>query len=118
MTAGAQWLFSYGTLRDPAVQRALFGREVEGVDDTLVGFVLDSVTITDPAIIATSGSDRHPILRRATVSHEVRGSRFLLTQAELEAVAQYEVADYARISTLLASGYEAYVYVHRSEASV
>ncbi|MDQ2877686.1 MAG: gamma-glutamylcyclotransferase [Pseudomonadota bacterium] len=111
-----QWLFSYGTLRDPIVQRALFGRAVEESDDTLVGFVLDTVIITDPATIATSGSDRHPILRRGSGSHEVRGAVLLLTDAELAAVDRYEAQDYARISTLLASGRRAYVYVHRSEA--
>jgi hypothetical protein len=28
-------LFSYGTLRDPAVQRATFGRELSGRDDQI-----------------------------------------------------------------------------------
>src|SRR5262249_2435417 len=50
-------LFSYGTLRQPEVQRATFGREIDGSPDAIVGYELDHVTITDPHVIATSGSD-------------------------------------------------------------
>ena len=113
----AQWLFSYGTLRNPTVQCALLGRVVEGFEDTLVGFVLDSVAIADPAIVEMSGSDRYPILRRSAGRHEVRGSALLLTEAELAAVDRYEAADYARISTVLRSGRPAFVYVHRDAVS-
>jgi hypothetical protein len=56
-------LFSYGTLRQPEVQRATFGREIEGRVDAIVGYDLDYVTTTDPHVVATSGSDRHPILK-------------------------------------------------------
>ena len=31
------WLFSYGTLRQGEVQRAVFGREVESVSDAFAG---------------------------------------------------------------------------------
>lgn len=55
-------LFSYGTLRQPDVQLATFGRQLDGHRDAIVGFDLDYLTITDPHVIATSGSDRHPIL--------------------------------------------------------
>ena len=59
----SQLLFSYGTLRQHDVQRATFGRELEGYVDAIIGYDLDYVTITDPHVIATSGSRRHPILR-------------------------------------------------------
>jgi hypothetical protein len=48
-------LFVYGSLRDPAVQRGLFGRVIEGTPDALPGCRLGSVTITDEAAIETSG---------------------------------------------------------------
>ena len=41
-------LFSYGTLRDPGVQAAVFGRAVACTDDALPGFRVDQVAITDP----------------------------------------------------------------------
>ena len=111
------WLFSYGTLRLPAVQRQLFGRVFEGVDDTLSGFAIDLVTITDPEVLKTSGSDQHPILRRSDPDGRVKGSALALTIRELEAADGYETADYVRISVTLASGREAFVYVHRDEAA-
>ena len=116
--SGSTWLFSYGTLRQPEVQRALFGRDVKSVDDVLTGFTLDMVTITDPAVIAKSGTDSHPILRRATKQHEVQGVALSLTEAELEAADLYEVDDYARISVVLGSGRQAFVYVGRNETRI
>jgi hypothetical protein len=56
-------LFSYGTLRQRDIQRSTFGRELDGRQDAIVGYDLDYVTITDPHVIAASGSDRHPILK-------------------------------------------------------
>ena len=107
------WLFSYGTLRQGEVQRAVFGREVESVSDALTGFELDIVTIADPWVIEKSGSDRHPILRRSGNDQAVAGSALWLSAEELEAADRYEVADYARVQVVLASGREAFVYIHR-----
>ena len=39
-------LFSYGTLQQPEVQLATFGRELTGHRDAIVGYDLDYVTIT------------------------------------------------------------------------
>jgi len=105
-------LFSYGTLRQPEVQRAAFGRELTGRDDAIVGFDLDYVTITDPHVVATSGSDRHPILRPTDrVDAHVDGMVFAISEAELAAADEYEVDDYRRISVPLRSGATAWVYV-------
>lgn len=109
-------VFSYGTLQQPEVQRALYGAEVPTVPDALPGFRLDWVVITDPDVIATSGSDRHPILRRAASNASVPGSFLELTDDELAATDAYEVEDYKRIAVVLASGLEAWVYVAADEA--
>ncbi len=105
-------LFSYGTLQQPEVQRATFGRELDGQRDAIVGYDLDYVTITDPHVIATSGSDRHPILRPTdrTDAH-VDGTVFAISEADLAAADEYEVDDYRRIAVPLASGATAWVYV-------
>ena len=105
-------LFSYGTLRRPDVQRATFGREIDGRPDAIVGYHLDYVTITDPHVIATSASDRHPILKptdRADAA--VEGMVFEISEADLAAADEYEVDDYRRITVPLRSGGEAWVYV-------
>ena len=105
-------LFSYGTLRQPDVQRATFGREIDGRPDAIVGYHLDYVTITDPHVIATSGSDRHPILKptdRADAA--VEGMVFEISEADLAAADEYEVDDYRRITVPLRSSGDAWVYV-------
>ena len=58
-------LFSYGTLQDPAVQIANFGRRLEGTPDVLTGFEVGEIEITDPEVIAESGLTHHLILRPA-----------------------------------------------------
>jgi gamma-glutamylcyclotransferase (GGCT)/AIG2-like uncharacterized protein YtfP len=105
-------LFSYGTLRLPEVQRATFGRELDGSPDAIIGYDLDYLTITDPHAIATSGSDRHPILTptdRADAA--VEGTVFAISEADLAAADEYEVDDYRRIAVPLRSGQRAWVYV-------
>jgi gamma-glutamylcyclotransferase (GGCT)/AIG2-like uncharacterized protein YtfP len=105
-------LFSYGTLRQRDVQLSTFGRELDGRPDAIVGYELDYVTITDPHVIATSGSDRHPILKPVDrVDAAVEGTVFAISEADLAAADEYEVDDYARIAVPLRSGDQAWVYV-------
>jgi gamma-glutamylcyclotransferase (GGCT)/AIG2-like uncharacterized protein YtfP len=108
-------LFSYGTLRQPDVQRTTFGRELDGRPDAIVGYELDYVTITDPHVIATSGSARHPILRPSDRADAViEGTVFAISGADLAAADEYEVDDYARVAVPLRSGRTAWVYVFAS----
>ncbi|MEI9908045.1 MAG: gamma-glutamylcyclotransferase family protein [Actinomycetota bacterium] len=111
-------LFSYGTLRQPEVQRALFGREVATTDDTLLGFRLDYVTITDASVIAKSGTDRHPILCKGGAEDSVVGAYLDLSPAEIDIADKYEVDDYVRIHVILMSGVSAWVYVAAEVANV
>ena len=105
-------LFSYGTLRQRDVQLTTFGRELDGRADAITGYELDHVTITDPHVIATSGSDRHPILRPTDrPGAEVAGTVFEISEAELASADEYEVDDYRRIRVPLRSGGHAWVYV-------
>lgn len=105
-------LFSYGTLRDPAVQRANFGRELTGREDRIVGFRLDRLEITDPQVVALSGLTHHPILvRTGDQADSVAGSVLDLTEEDLLRADEYEVADYHRVEAPLASGEQAWVYI-------
>lgn len=104
-------VFSYGTLRDPQVQRSLYGRTPLTQPDVLIGYRLDWVEITDADVIATSGSDRHPILRTGHSSDSVAGACLELTESELAATDAYEVDDYQRHLVTLASGRTAWVYL-------
>jgi hypothetical protein len=105
-------LFSYGTLRQPRVQLATFGRLLRGRPDSLPGFALAPLPITDPRVIATSGAAVHTIaVATGNPAHSIPGVVFSLTPAELAAADGYEVDAYARIAVRLASGAEAFVYV-------
>ena len=107
-----EWLFSYGTLRDPAVQLATFGRLLEGHPDGLVGYATRMLEISDPAVVATSGKTHHPIVVRTDLDSDVvEGQVLRLTAAELVAADDYEVDDYRRAPARLSSGLEAWVYV-------
>lgn len=108
-------LFSYGTLRLPDVQRANFGRLLVGIDDALAGFRLATVRITDPDVVAQSGSAEHPILVRTDDPRDrVPGTALEVTPEELLAADAYEVDDYVRTLTSLTSGRAAWVYVAAS----
>lgn len=113
----SELLFSYGTLRLPSVQRANFDRPLDGSDDAVVGFRLSTVRIADPDVVEQSGSDQHPILvRTGDPTDLVAGTALAVTPEELVAADAYEVEDYARARTTLASGREAWVYVAAVEA--
>ena len=105
-------LFSYGTLREDGVQRAVFGRTVAGSPDTIVGYRLTSVTITDPDAIATSGKAVHTILDpTGNESDQIAGMVLAISAAELGLADVYEDAAYKRVRAPLLSGGEAWVYV-------
>jgi len=107
-----KYLFSYGTLQQGAVQRATFGRTLTGKPDELAGYALSQLIISDQAVIQTSGSTSHPIIRETgNKSDVVMGTLFEVTPNELASADKYEVGDYRRISVVLASGSIAWVYV-------
>ena len=107
-------LFSYGSLQQEGVQRALFGRRLVGAHDELVGYETTRGPRCAPAVVAATGSTHHA---NATFNgrdeSRVPGMVFAVTDAELAAVDGYEAADsYLRIAAPLASGREAWVFVH------
>ncbi|HEU5475606.1 MAG TPA: hypothetical protein VFV67_33610 [Actinophytocola sp.] len=105
-------LFSYGTLQLPQVQLDRFGRRLTGTPDALPGHRTDWITITDPAVITTSGTDRHPIVRNTgNPADTTPGTLLHLTTTELAAADTYEVDAYRRTRTHLASGTPAWSYL-------
>jgi hypothetical protein len=107
------WLFSYGTLRQREVQLAIFGRALDGRADVLPGYAVSPLRITDPGVIATSGTAHHTIARETgDPRDEVPGVVFRITLAELAGADAYEVADCKRVTVRLGSGVDAFVYVN------
>jgi len=103
-------LFSYGTLRLAEVQRALFGRLVQGEPDAMPGYRQRMIEISDPDVIAKSGTRWHPMVEPSDdVEDAVEGTLFRLTEADVASADAYEV-DYVRREVLLRSGRRAFVY--------
>lgn len=106
-----EYLFSYGTLRMPAVQLATFGRLLQGHADTLPGYRLDQLEIRDAAVIGISGMTHHPtVVATGNPADSVSGNVFAITADELAQADDYEVEDYRRDRVRLASGELAWVY--------
>ncbi|MFF1572290.1 gamma-glutamylcyclotransferase family protein [Leifsonia sp. NPDC058292] len=114
----AHLLFSYGTLRLPSVQQAVFGGPIPGEPDAVIGFELSELRITDPSVIAASGSDVHPaLIPSSDPTATVDGTVFTLDDAQLAAADAYEVEAYVRVSFPLRSGRQAWVYALGDTAS-
>lgn len=104
-------LFSYGTLQQPEVQLALFGRHLDGHRDRLPGYRLDALAVNDADVAALSGTDEHPIaVATGDARDHIDGAVFAINDAELAAADAYEVDDYTRALVALASGEHAWVY--------
>lgn len=110
--APAELLFSYGTLQQPNVQLATFGRLLEGQRDELPGYQQSLLAIDDPEVVAASGRTHHPIVSyTGNAAHRVAGTVFKVSHEELLRADEYEVSSYKRVSAGLASGRTAWVYV-------
>jgi gamma-glutamylcyclotransferase (GGCT)/AIG2-like uncharacterized protein YtfP len=95
-----EYLFVYGTLMDPPVQRKVFGRTVSGQPDMLTGYENDQIDL---------GSGVYPIIRRKAGS-SVAGLIITVTPAELKSIDDYEGSAYRRVKVELTSGRRAWVY--------
>jgi hypothetical protein len=100
-------LFSYGTLQLPEVQRATYGRLLDGIADVMTGYRLTPLTITSPEVVALSGAPVHMIAcRTGDPGDRIAGVVYRITPAELEATDAY-----GRIEVRLESGASAFVYI-------
>jgi hypothetical protein len=105
-------LFSYGTLQQPEVQIANYGRLLEGKPDALAGYRLVPLEISDSEVVRVSGKAVHTIAcATGDASDRVPGMLFELTETELAATDRYETDAYARAELTLESGRRAFVYV-------
>lgn len=110
-------LFSYGTLRQEAVQRSTFGRVLDGHPDALVGFEQSLVSIDDAEFVKATGKAQHAIVRfTGRPGNVVDGMVFEVFETELVQADQYEPAGYQRMMTTLRSGKRAWVYADARSA--
>lgn len=103
-------LFSYGTLRDPATQCAVFGREVAADPDELLGFVREVIEVRDPAFTASNGAVHAIVRQTGRDDDRTPGAVLELTDSELAMADAYEPAEYRRVQARFASGRRGWVY--------
>jgi len=105
------YLFSSGTLQDPAVQLSTFGRLLKGEPDELFCYEQDWLTVADPEYVAATGQARHVVVRfTGRADTTVQGTVFEVSDEELAVADRHEPTEYGRIVVTLASGKEAWVY--------
>ena len=109
-------LFSYGTLQQEEVQVSTFGRKLEGEKDLITGYEPTLLKITDPAVSARLGKTHHDNISATGEDwSNVQGTVFEISDAELAKADEFESQfEYKRVNVTLASGNEAWVYIHQS----
>ena len=107
-------LFSYGDLQRDEIQIEAFGRLLVGLPDYLPSCVQVLIAINDPAIRAATGKTHHANLHFSReLDSRVSGIAYEVTPGELLVADQFEAEfSYCRVSRRLASGRDAWVYVH------
>lgn len=94
-------LFVYGSLQDPAVQKRIIGRTIEGTPDSLAGYTRKWIQFPEgefPMIFPEAGS-------------VVEGHVLDVTPEEIPLLDRYETTAYRRIRVTLQSGLETWVYM-------
>jgi gamma-glutamylcyclotransferase (GGCT)/AIG2-like uncharacterized protein YtfP len=107
-------LFSYGTLQQGSIQLEVFGRQLAGTRDELVGFKLSKAEIENTQFVSASGKAvQANVIYTGESNSRVEGSVFEVTDRDLVLCDEYErPAQYRRVSARLSSGRGAWVYVH------
>jgi gamma-glutamylcyclotransferase (GGCT)/AIG2-like uncharacterized protein YtfP len=102
LSGATHYLFTYGTLRDEAVQTHVFSRKLEGSTDFLPGYRLSPEKIAGlyPTIEVSPEPGEH-----------VAGKVYLVSDPDLALADSYEGVGYHRIKIVLNSGIEAWVYL-------
>ncbi|MDA6070846.1 gamma-glutamylcyclotransferase [Flavobacterium sp. AC] len=107
-------LFSYGTLQKEQVQMETFGRLLTGKKETLLGYALKMVEITDHEVLRKSGQKFHPIIDfTGNLNDKVEGMLFKISETEILNADKYEVDDYKRIEVEFQSGEKGFIYVKK-----
>jgi hypothetical protein len=108
-------LFSYGSLQQEETQISTFGRKLDGEKDLLVGYEPSLVKIADPDVAARLKKTHHDNVQKTDDDwSNVQGTVFDVTDAELALADTFEAQYlYKRVTVPLASGKDAWVYVHQ-----
>ena len=96
-----EYIFSYGTLQKTCIQKQILKRTLSGQPDELHGYQVRQVDLGHGNI--------YPMVCPKD-NHVVEGTIFEITAQELTLIDRYETHAYERVSTVLCSGKQAWVY--------
>ena len=100
-------LFTYGTLQDTQIQTQLFGKSLEGTNDTLAKYKLGTIQIP----INHPNANTYLIaIYTGNAQDTIDGVRYTINSEKLSLIDDYEGPDYERVLVILQSGEEALVY--------
>ena len=97
-------LFTYGTIRNPRVQKRLLGETINGTPDSIKGYCKSKISIE---------GEQYPVLKPKPKS-SVRGTVLEVSKKELKILDDYETDAYKRSEVRLASGHHAWTYKRRN----
>jgi gamma-glutamylcyclotransferase (GGCT)/AIG2-like uncharacterized protein YtfP len=108
------FIFSYGTLQHDEVQRIAFGRTLPGRPDDLPRYEPSVVKIEDARVAAALCRTHHAnVAFNGKDDSRVPGTVYEITDLELASADRFEApVSYRRVAATLASGVEAWVYLH------
>jgi gamma-glutamylcyclotransferase (GGCT)/AIG2-like uncharacterized protein YtfP len=111
-------IFSYGSLQEEAVQLSVYGRVLRAEPDEILNCVRERIAVPSRHKAAASGVTHYAnVTFTAGSGGRVAGKVLELTETELTLTDDYERdAEYVRVTTILASGRHAWVYVSSGTA--
>lgn len=108
----SEYLFSYGTLQQEKTQLELFGRILKGSVDTLQGYKIVTVEITDKTFLTKGESKfQKTLIHTGNKNDSIKGTFLEISYEELLLVDQYEPDNYKRIQVILESGKKSWIYI-------
>lgn len=104
-------LFSYGTLQKENVQLELFGRLLKGTKDVLKGYKVSPIELKDETFSTTPGETYLVAIPSHNRNDSIEGVAYEMTPDEILLADRYEPEEYKRISVVLESGKNAWIYI-------
>lgn len=102
-------LFAYGSLQYPEIQRRIFGRQLTGIKNSLLGYDISTISIPDASI--NNQENTYLIISfTGNNTDKIDGLMYDVNQDDLFQADQYEGSSYRRIEVVLTSGQKAWVY--------
>ena len=110
-----EYLFSYGTLQQEAVQQQLFERKLAGSPDSLRGYKTVPIELKEEPFTSEEATIYLIAVHTSDPNDRIDGILFELQEEEVLQADRYEPEAYKRVQVMLESGREAWVYAAFSQ---